>query len=152
MTKWISHKYTYVPSLLNLPPTPKPIPALQPITEHCAELPLSHSNFPLAGYLHVAVYMLEKAMAPHSSILAWRIPGTAEPGGLPSMGLHRVGHVWSDLAAAAAVYMSQCYAIDLSQPLLPPLCPQVSSLCLPLFSHLANRFISTIFLDSIYMH
>ena len=46
---------------------------------------------------------LEKEMAPHSSVLAWRIPGTGEPGGLPSMGLHRVGHDWSDLAAAAAV-------------------------------------------------
>ena len=41
-------------------------------------------------------------MATHSSVLAWRIPGTGEPGGLPSMGLHRVGHYWSDLAAAAA--------------------------------------------------
>ena len=41
-------------------------------------------------------------MATHSSVLAWRIPGTAEPGGLPSMGSHRVGHDWSDLAAAAA--------------------------------------------------
>ena len=41
-------------------------------------------------------------MATHSSVLAWRIPGTEEPGGLPSMGSHRVGHYWSDLAAAAA--------------------------------------------------
>ena len=41
-------------------------------------------------------------MATHSSVLAWRIPGTVEPGGLPSMGLHRVRHDWSDLAAAAA--------------------------------------------------
>jgi len=41
-------------------------------------------------------------MATHSSIFTWRIPGTAEPGGLPSMGLHRVGHHWGDLAAAAA--------------------------------------------------
>ena len=41
-------------------------------------------------------------MATHSSVLAWRIPGAGEPGGLPSMGLHRVGHDWSDLAAAAA--------------------------------------------------
>ena len=41
-------------------------------------------------------------MAPHSSTLAWRIPGMGEPGGLPSMGLHRVGHDCSDLAAAAA--------------------------------------------------
>ena len=39
-------------------------------------------------------------MAAHSSVLAWRIPGTGEPGGLPSMGLHRVGHDGSDLAAA----------------------------------------------------
>ena len=42
-------------------------------------------------------------MATHSSILAWRIPGTGEPGGLPSMGSHRVRHDWSDLAAAVAV-------------------------------------------------
>ena len=46
--------------------------------------------------------LLEKEMATHSGILAWRIPGTWEPGGLPSMGSHRVGHDWSDLAAAAA--------------------------------------------------
>ena len=37
-------------------------------------------------------YISEKAMATHSSVLAWRIPGTGEPGGLPSMGSHRVGH------------------------------------------------------------
>ena len=43
---------------------------------------------------------LEKEMATHSSVLAWRIPGTEEPGGLPSTGSHRVGHNWSDLAAA----------------------------------------------------
>ena len=41
-------------------------------------------------------------MATHSSVLAWRIPGTEKPGGLPSMGSHRVGHDWSDLVAAAA--------------------------------------------------
>ena len=46
---------------------------------------------------------LEKEMATHSSSLAWRIPGTEEPSGLSSMGSHRVGHDWSDLAAAAAV-------------------------------------------------
>ena len=40
-------------------------------------------------------------MATHSCVLAWRIPGMGEPGGLPSMGSHRVGHEWSDLAAAA---------------------------------------------------
>ena len=37
-------------------------------------------------------HALEKEMATHSSVLAWGIPGTGEPGGLPSMGLHRVGH------------------------------------------------------------
>ena len=42
-------------------------------------------------------------MATHSSVLAWRLPGTGKPGGLPSMGSHRVGHDWSDVAAAAAV-------------------------------------------------
>ena len=46
-------------------------------------------------------------MATHSSVLAWRIPGTGEPGGLPSMGSHRVGHDRSDLAAAAAVPFSR---------------------------------------------
>ena len=46
--------------------------------------------------------MLEKEMAAHSNILAWRNPWTEEPGGLLSMGSHRVGHDWSDLAAAAA--------------------------------------------------
>ena len=43
-------------------------------------------------YFHFSLHALEKEMATHSSVLAWRIPGTVEPGGLPSMGLHRVGH------------------------------------------------------------
>ena len=46
------------------------------------------SNFTFTFHFHA----LEKAMATHSSVLAWRIPGTGEPGGLPSMGLHRVRH------------------------------------------------------------
>ena len=46
--------------------------------------------------------LLKEGMATPSSILAWRIPGTEEPGGLPSMGSHRVGQDWSNLAAAAA--------------------------------------------------
>ena len=48
------------------------------------------------------MHALEKEMATHSSVLAWRTPGMEEPGGLLSMGLHRVGHDRSDLAAAAA--------------------------------------------------
>ena len=55
------------------------------------------SDFTLTFQFHA----LEKEMATHSSVLAWRIPGTGEPGGLPSVGSHRVGHDWRDLAAAA---------------------------------------------------
>ena len=53
-------------------------------------------------------------MATHSSILAWRIPGTEEPSGLPSMGPHRVGHNQSDLAAAAAAV--DLHHLDLKNP------------------------------------
>ena len=52
-------------------------------------------------------HALEKEMATHSSVLAWRIPGTGEPGWLPSMGSHKVGQDWSDLAAAAAACWMQ---------------------------------------------
>ena len=45
---------------------------------------------------------MEKEIATHSSVLAWRIPGTREPGGLPFLGSHRIGHDWSNLPAAAA--------------------------------------------------
>ena len=64
-------------------------------------------------HIYALVYCigLEKEMATHSSVLAWRIPGTGEPGGLLSMGSHRVGHDWSDLAAAAAAY---CIGVFLS--------------------------------------
>ena len=56
------------------------------------------SDFTFTFHFHA----LEKEMATHSGVLAWRIPGTGEPGGLPSMGSQRVGHDLSDLAAAAA--------------------------------------------------
>ena len=54
------------------------------------------SNFTFTFHFHA----LEKEMATHSSVLAWRIPGMGKPGGLLSLGSHRVGHNWSDLAAA----------------------------------------------------
>ena len=54
------------------------------------------SDFTFTFHFHV----LEKEIAVHSSVLAWRIPGMGEPGGLPSMGSHRVGHDWSQVAAA----------------------------------------------------
>ena len=58
------------------------------------------SDFTFTFHFHA----LEKEMATHSGVLAWRIPGTGEPGGLPSLGLHRVRHDWSDLAAATSLY------------------------------------------------
>ena len=60
------------------------------------------SDFTFTFHFHA----LEEEMATHSSVLAWRIPGTAEPGGLPSVGSHRVRHDWSDLAATAAVLLN----------------------------------------------
>ena len=67
------------------------------------------SDFTFTFHFHA----LEKEMATHSTVLAWRIPGTGEPGGLPSMGSHRVGHDWSDLAAAAAA--AAWYFVDFPQ-------------------------------------
>ena len=68
-----------------------------------------------------ALQALEKDMATHSSVLALRIPGTGEPGGLLSMGSHRVRHDWSDLAAAAT---QQSMVLHL---LLSDLCPVASA-------------------------
>ena len=62
------------------------------------------SDFTFTLHFHA----LEKEMATHSSVLAWRIPGTRELGGLPSMGSHRVGHDWSDLAAAEYTHYFDC--------------------------------------------
>ena len=63
--------------------------AVHGVTEGLTRL----SDFTFTFHFHA----LEE-MATHSSVLSWRIPGTGEPGGLPSMGSHRVGHDWSDLA------------------------------------------------------
>ena len=68
--------------------------AVHGVTKSQTEL----SDFPFTFHFHA----LEKEMATHSSILAWRIPRTVEPGGLPSMESHRVRHDWSDLVVAAA--------------------------------------------------
>ena len=61
------------------------------------------SDFTFTFHFHA----LDKEMATHSSVLAWSIPGTVEPGGLPSVGSHRVGHDWSNLAAAAAAAVEE---------------------------------------------
>ena len=73
------------------------------------------SNFTFTFHFHA----LEKEMATHSSVLAWRIPGTGEPGGLRSMGSLRVGHNCSDAAAAAVLSAISHWAWDLSPSWLP---------------------------------
>ena len=89
----------------------RPTPGLLPGKSHgqrslvgCSPWGCKESD--MTEWLHF--HTLEKEMATHSSVLAWRIPGTGEPGGPPSMGSHRVGHDWSDLAAAAAAYVWLC--------------------------------------------
>ena len=84
------------------------------------------SDFTFTFHFHA----LEKEMATHSSVLAWRIPGMGEPGGLPSMGSHRVRHDWSDLAAAAAEALSRhlsksyhCFGGTMFSPAV--FCPQL---------------------------
>ena len=99
---------------LPLPQSPKDFYAsvsllLSPIQGYCYHLSKFHiyplvyciGDFPDGSDGKVSVYIvrdlgwedsLEKEMAIHSSVLAWRIPGMGEPGGLPSMGSHRVGH------------------------------------------------------------
>ena len=69
--------------------------AVYGVAKHLSRTGLS--DFTFTFHFHA----LEKEMATHSSVLAWRILWTAEPGGLPSMGSHRVRHDWSNLAAAA---------------------------------------------------
>ena len=82
-------------------------------------------------------------MATHSSVLAWRIPGMGEPGGLPSMGSHRVGHDWSDLAAAAAAAAAA--------PLVFALClclPFPFSRCCHLWRLFPSHFLANCFFPS----
>ena len=84
-----------------------PTPVLLPGKSHgrrslvgCS--PWGHLKSDTTERLHFRFHALEKRMATHSRVLAWRISGTGKHGGLPSMGSHRVGHNWSNLAAAAA--------------------------------------------------
>ena len=73
------------------------------------------SDFTFTFHFHA----LEKEMAHHSSVPAWRIPGTGEPVGLPSMGLHRVGHNWSDLAAWFYKIIAKTGLVLVRTPLSP---------------------------------
>ena len=79
--------------------------------------------------LHFHFHALEKEMPTHSSVVAWRIPGTAEPGGLQSMGSHRVRHNWRDLAAAAGfLRFSWTFFRYSCSTLLAPSCGRIINL------------------------
>ena len=82
-------------------------------------------DFTFTFYFHA----LEKEMATHSSVLAWRIPGTGDPGKLPSMGLHRVGHDWSNLAVEMII-MDHCYQefYKLPHSSCETICPEVAEI------------------------
>ena len=89
---WLSNRRQWHPTPVLLPGKSHGQRSLVGVAKSRTRL----SDFTFNFHFH----SLEKEMATHSSVLAWRIPGTGEPGGLPSMGSHRVGHDWSDLAAA----------------------------------------------------
>ena len=76
------------PTPVLLPENPMDGGAWKPAVHGVAKSQTRLSDFTFTFHFHA----LEKEMATHSSVLAWRIPGTGEPGGLPSMGSHRVGH------------------------------------------------------------
>ena len=88
-------------------PTPVLLPGKthgQRILVGCSPWGRKESDTTERLHFHFSLHALEKEIATHSSVLAWRIPGTVEPGGLPSLGSHRVGQDWRDLAAAAVPY------------------------------------------------
>ena len=90
-----------------------------PLQYSCLENPMDRSQTRLSDFTFTFHFRtLEKNMATHSSVLAWRIPGTGEPGGLPSLGSHRVRHDWSDLAAAAAA----AFGLNLKQVSISIIC------------------------------
>ena len=68
-------------------------------------------------------------MATHSSVLAWRIPGTGEPDGLPSLGSHRVGHDWRDLVATVAAAAASVFK-QAANPILSSCLPKGNLKCL----------------------
>ena len=98
MARWNNHLYTLqYPCLETLMDGKAWWAAVHGVEKSRTQL----SNFTFTFHFHA----LEKEMATHSNVLAWRVPGSAEPDRLPSMGSHRVRHDWSDLAAAATTFM-----------------------------------------------
>ena len=103
---WAVFPPCYLPGARQWQPTPVLLPgkshgrrSLEAAVHGVPKSQTRLSDFTFTFHFHA----LEKEMATYSGVLAWRIPGMAEPGGLLSMGSHRVGHDWRDLAAAAAI-------------------------------------------------
>ena len=94
-------------------------------------------------HFHFSFHALEKEMAAYSSVLAWRIPGTGEPGRLLSMGSHRVGYNWSDLAAAATTDIAFFIKWSFVQPSVEQVyrCHFSNSICLYPVSYVGNLVI-----------
>ena len=109
MTKWLTFTFTFIKSTTKAThgPTALVVPAcdnsgIRQIGGTEGALPWLWPSLPPYRFKGWERGLSEKAMAPHSSVLAWRIPGTEEPSGLPSMESHRVRHDWSNLAVAVA--------------------------------------------------
>ena len=132
------YMYTYVPSPLSLLPIPPDFP--------CGS---SIKSLPAMQETQVQALCqedtLEKGMATHSTR-----PPSFPSRSSQSTKLSFLCH--AELPTSHLFHMWSHISLNVSHPLLPPLCPQVCSLLLHLFSGPENRFISTIFLDSIYMH
>ena len=97
---WTSCMYICIPSFFDFL-------TIYITTEYWAGFPVLYNRFLLLiHFIHHISGVLEKEMATHSSVLAWRIPWTEKPGRLQSMGSHRVGHDWSNLVVSM-VYICQ---------------------------------------------
>ena len=121
---YISKMYILLKVILSIPTVFRrrqwhPTPVLLPGKAHgwrslvgCSPWGRYESDRTEQLHFHFSLSLIGEGKAAHSSVLALRIPGTGEPGGLPSMGSHRVGHDWSDLAAAAAtLFLYNCYLL-----------------------------------------
>ena len=110
----------------------QPTPVLLPGKSHgrrslvgCSPWGHEESDMTERLHFHFSLSCIGEGNGNHSSVLAWRIPGMGEPGGLPSMGSHRVGHNWSDLAAAAAVKFHRARNSGTSRVSLSPFSKEV---------------------------
>ena len=113
------HVWSLVGKLRQWHPTPVLLPgksmdggAWRAAVHGVAESRTRLSDFTFTFHFHA----LEREVATHSSVLAWRIPGMGKPGGLPSMGLHRLGHNWSDSSRETKIPQASWPKSHVTQP------------------------------------